>query len=89
MVGRGRAERAFTELAANVVDDDNGVAALVCVDPENHHESVSLSSRSGRQDRPAGIAQWGPCHAPIKPRRSVQLARPAAQGDQATNGTKW
>ncbi|GAA4556180.1 hypothetical protein GCM10023175_57830 [Pseudonocardia xishanensis] len=59
MVGRGRAEGAFAELTAVVVDDDDGVAALVCVDAENHHRSVSLSFAVGATGPAGGHSSVG------------------------------
>jgi hypothetical protein len=61
---------------------DLAVVGDLCVE-----ESLSPFC-NGRQDRSAGTRQWGRGPAPLKPRRPVQLARPAAQGDQAKTGTK-
>jgi hypothetical protein len=41
MVGGGSADGAFTKLAAALVDGDDGVGALVRVDPQDHHGRVS------------------------------------------------
>lgn len=41
MVARAGARRALRELPALLVDDNSGVAALVRVDPDDHHEGVS------------------------------------------------
>ena len=37
MVGATRRDAAFAELPAQLVDRDDGMSALVCVDSEDHH----------------------------------------------------
>jgi hypothetical protein len=52
VVGGRRLDRALTELAATLVDDDHGVGLLVCVDPQDHHGRVSFHQYGdGDQDR--------------------------------------
>src|SRR4029453_18433956 len=58
---------ALAELASDLVDRHGRVGVLVHVDPEDHHQAVSLGSCHGR---PAGgqFISWGTGHAPIRPR---------------------
>src|SRR5918994_5165267 len=56
MILAGCASRPFPELAASLVDCDGGVAALVRVDPQNHHGPVSLHDGATRTGRRAHLS---------------------------------
>src|SRR5207245_718185 len=77
--------RAGGELAADLVDRDGGVVALVRVDPDDHHGARLLSR--GDTDRPVGTLQWGRGHAPVKPRRPVHIASRAAESGPSHSGS--
>jgi hypothetical protein len=71
-VGDGGADGVFTELAAALVDGNDGVGALVRVDPQDHLVGSPLTEVDEGPGRSAGMPQWGQRHAPIKPRRLVR-----------------
>src|SRR5665213_2300489 len=51
VVRRGWSDRVLAELPAELVDGDDSVTALVCVDSKGHHTPVSLCVRADRTDR--------------------------------------
>jgi hypothetical protein len=58
MVSRRRTANALGELTPLLVDRNDGMAALVRVDPDGHHARCLLHSMGGQTpDRPAGISQ--------------------------------
>jgi hypothetical protein len=58
MIGRRRSQRLRAQLAAVFVDRDDGVAALVGVDPQYDHV-FRLLAAAGGSDRSVGISQYG------------------------------
>src|SRR3954453_2222971 len=58
MIGRRRSQRLRAQLAAVFVDRDDGVAALVRVDPQYDHVFRLLAAGRG-SDRSVGISQYG------------------------------
>ena len=60
-----------------LVDRDDGVAALVRIDPQHDDDLRLLRSRArtGRWTYPSP----GRCHAPLKPRRPVRSTRPRSR----------
>jgi len=87
MIVRGGSGRGLRELPALLVDCDDGMAALVRVDPDCHH-SMTPSSLRELRDRSAGISQLGRHHAPLKPRRPVPHRRAGRTTDTSHEGNK-
>ncbi|WP_237769063.1 hypothetical protein, partial [Actinopolymorpha cephalotaxi] len=78
------------ELTTEVVDRDDGVAALVSIDSEYDH-GTCLPLHSVMGDRTGRWAQlsWGDATLLSSHAGRSSRTRTAAQLDMATNGTEW
>src|ERR671911_2327518 len=81
------ARRSLPTSAACLVDRDCSVAALVRVDPENHHGPVSFTM--GRLGPAGGNTSVGAMPRSYQAMPVAPMTSLAAQGDQAISGRAW